>query len=474
MILKNGAHIHLIAACGTGMGSLAIMLQQRGFRITGSDSNVYAPMSTYLRDVGIKLIEGFSASNITKDIDLVVIGNAVSRGNPELEATLDSSIPYSSMPEMLRDYFISGLHSIVISGTHGKTTTTAIMAHLFYHAGLDPSFFIAGIPNNFDHSHRLGAGKHFIIEGDEYDSAYFAKWSKFFYYLPQTLVINNIEFDHADIFAELADIIRSFRYLVNTVPGSGLIVANSDDKSVKEVIKSSHTPVQTFGLESNAYWQGYEIKTTTTGTNFKVMREQKNYGDFWIPLHGVFNVRNAIAAIAVGNSAGIGENEIKNGLATFKGVKRRQEILGVWNNIVVIDDFAHHPTAVENTLVAIREAYPQHRLWALFEPASSTNSRAIFEDGYFRALSIASNIVVGQVPRPERARMDTPFVPNRLVEKLKAIGKYAWHFDHSDQICTHLSKNTQSGDVVLFLSNGGFSGIQQAFIKTLKSSHEND
>ena len=451
-----------------------MLATQLGYRVTGCDENVYPPMSKQLEGLGIELINGWNADQVKLNPDVFVIGNVITRGNPLMERILNDNLNFLSGPQWLSEYVLKNKWVLGVAGTHGKTTTASMLAWLMEFAELKPGFLIGGLPHNFGVSARITDSPFFVIEADEYDTAYFDKRSKFIHYKSRTTILNNLEFDHADIFSELADIIRSFQYLVNTVPGSGLIVANSDDKSVKEVIKSSHTPVQTFGLESNAYWQGYEIKTTTTGTNFKVLREQKNYGDFWIPLHGVFNVRNAIAAIAVGNSAGIGENEIKNGLATFKGVKRRQEILGVWNNIVVIDDFAHHPTAVENTLVAIREAYSQHRLWALFEPASSTNSRAIFEDDYFRALSIASNIVVGQVPRPERARMDTPFVPNRLVEKLKEIGKYAWHFDHSDQICTHLSKNTQSGDVVVFLSNGGFSGIQQAFIKTLKSSHEND
>ena len=471
MILKDGAHIHLIAACGTAMGSLAIMLKERGFRITGSDKHVYPPMSTYLKDAGIELIEGFSASNISHDTDLVIVGNAVSRGNPEIEATLDSHIPYSSMPEILGNYFISGLHSVVISGTHGKTTTTAITAHLFSEAGLDPSFLIAGIPNNFNHSHKLGKGKHFIIEGDEYDSAYFAKWSKFFYYLPRTLIINNIEFDHADIFKDLTEILRSFHQLVNIVPKSGLIIANIDDESVKEVINFSHAPIQTFGLESDAYWRAEEIETSLTETKFTLWRGQQEYGQFQVPLHGKFNIQNTIAAMIAGFNAGIDIDLIRTGIASFKGVKRRQELLGIWNNIVVIDDFAHHPTAVGNTLTAISQSYPNHRMWALFEPASSTNSRAIFEEDYIRALSTASNIIIGQVPRPDRARMDPPFIPQRVVDKLNTRGKHAWCFESPEQISLHLLENTQSGDVVVFLSNGGFSGIQKTFIKTLETSY---
>ncbi len=472
MILKDRAHIHIIAVCGTAMGSLAIMLRERGFRITGSDENIYPPMSTYLIDAGIELIQGFDVSNISPHTDLVVIGNAVSRGNPELEVTLDLGIPYSNMPEILRDYFISGLHSVVITGTHGKTTTTAITAHIFCEAGLDPSFLIAGIPNNFKKSHNLGTGKHFIIEGDEYDSAFFAKWSKFFYYRPQTLIINNIEFDHADIFKDLSNIIQSFKQLVGTVPKSGVIIANVEDDSVKEVIKSSHTPIQTFGIDTDAYWRAEKIETTSEGTKFTLWQEEKDCGRIHIPLHGRFNIQNTLAAIAAGSNAGINIDSLRRGIGSFKGVKRRQELIGVWNDIVVIDDFAHHPTAVRSTLTAISQAYPDYRIWALFEPASSTNSRAVFEEDYVKALSIASNIIVGQVPRPDRARMDPPFVPQRVVNKLNSNGKIAWYFDHSDQIFLHISKNTHRGDVVVFLSNGSFRGIQESFVNALKISYD--
>ena len=258
---------------------------------------------------------------------------------------------------------------------------------------------------------------------------------------------------------------------MNTVPKSGLIIANTDDNSVKEVIKSSHSPIQTFGLESDAYWRIREIETTQKGTVFTLWREQHDYGKFQVPLYGKHNVQNAVAAMAAGFNAGINVDLLRAGIASFKGVKRRQELLGIWNDIIVIDDFAHHPTAVENTLTAISQVYPNHRMWALFEPASSTNSRAIFEEDYISALSNASNIIIGQVPRPDRARMDTPFIPKRLVDKLNTIGKHAWCFESPNQISLHLSENIRSGDVVVFLSNGNFSGIQKAFIKKLETSY---
>ena len=281
------------------------------------------------------IIHCFDASNISPDTDLVIVGNAVSRGNPELEVTLDLGIPFSSMPEVLRDYFISGLHSVVITGTHGKTTTTAITAHMFCEAGLDPSFLVAGIPNNFKHSHNLGTGKHFIIEGDEYDSAYFAKWSKFFYYRPRTLIINNIEFDHADIFKDLSDIIHSFKLLVETVPKSGVIIANIEDDSVKEVIKASHTSIQTFGIETDAYWRAEKIEVNSKGTRFTLWQEEKDCGQIHVPLHGKFNIQNTLAAIAAGSNAGINIESLRMGIGSFKGVKRRQELIGIWNDIVL-------------------------------------------------------------------------------------------------------------------------------------------
>jgi UDP-N-acetylmuramate: L-alanyl-gamma-D-glutamyl-meso-diaminopimelate ligase len=470
MILREGAHIHLIAACGTAMGSLAAMLCELGYRVTGSDSQVYPPMSTFLAQAGIHLFTGFDSTHLDEQPDLVIVGNAVSRGNVELEATLERRIPYSCLPEVLRDLFIRDRQSVVITGTHGKTTTTAMTAHLFTSGDLDPSFLVAGLVKNFDRPYRLGHGKHFIIEGDEYDSAYFAKWAKFFFYLPEVLIINNIEFDHADIYKDLSEIEKAFRQVVNMVPCSGLILANSADEVVTNLLPLSLAPVQTFGLEQHSFWRADIISSTPAGTGFTLHCQDRPLGNFHLSMHGEYNVRNATASLAAGYWAGLSVDTMRTSLAQFKGVRRRQELIGQVDNILLIDDFAHHPTAVGKTLQAIAQTYPERRLWAIFEPASATNARALFEEHYLAAFAPASYIVIAAVPHPERARDDAPFSPERLIERLRVQGKHAWYIATGDLIVTHLMDRVQSGDLVLFMSNGGFAGIQQKLLNTLSKN----
>ncbi len=470
MILRKGAHIHLIAACGTAMGSLAAMLGELGYRVTGSDSHVYPPMSTFLERAGISLFAGFDESHLDDTPDLIIVGNAVSRGNVELETALERRIPYACLPEVLRDFFIRDKRSVVITGTHGKTTTTAIIAHLFTTGGLDPSFLVAGLIKNFDRPYRLGQGKHFIIEGDEYDSAYFAKWAKFFFYLPEVLIVNNIEFDHADIYKDLAEIEKSFRQLINMVPRNGLVLANGADEAVNRLLPFSPAPVQTFGLDQDAYWRAHIISSTPAGTDFTLYRQNSSMGQFHLPMNGEHNVRNAIAALAAGFGAGLNADIMRENLAHFKGVQRRQELIGQVGDILLIDDFAHHPTAVDKTLQAIAQTYPQRRLWAVFEPASATNARAIFEERYLASFAPASHIVIAAVPRPERARNELPFSPQRLVEKLQSQGKHAWHIETGDLV-SHLVHLLQPGDLVLFMSNGGFAGVQQNLLTSLQKQY---
>ncbi len=474
MYLRDGARIHLIAACGTAMGSLAAMLHESGYRVTGSDSHIYPPMSQFLEQTGIDLFSGFDAAHLgpANDLpDLVVVGNAVSRGNPELEATLEQRIPYRSFPEVLRDVFIRDRRSVVVTGTHGKTTTTALTAHLFTAGGLDPSFLVAGLANNFARPYHLGQGEHFIVEGDEYDSAYFAKWAKFFFYQPETLIINNIEFDHADIYDDLAQIEKAFRQLINMVPRNGLILANGEDEVVTRLASASFAPVQTLGLEHGAYWRADIFSSTVEGTGFTLVRQDKALGDFHLPMHGEYNVRNALAALATGSRAGLQMEPMRTALALFKGVQRRQEIVGEINNILLMDDFAHHPTAVQHTLQAISQAYPQRRLWAVFEPASATNARALFEDRYLEALALASHVLIARVPRPERARGDAPFSPERLASKLRAVGRDAVHLHDATDIVSHLCDRSRPGDLILFMSNGGFAGVQKQLLAKLQNRY---
>lgn len=471
MQLSPDAHIHLIAACGTAMGSLAGMLRERGYRVTGSDSRVYPPMSTMLEDLGIALYEGFAAEHLAPAPDLVVIGNAVSRGNPEVETALAGKIPYLSLPEVLRDLFIRGKRSIVITGTHGKTTTTALIAHLCTDCGLDPSFLVAGLPQNFDRSYRLGQGEHFIVEGDEYDSAFFAKWAKFFYYLPEVLVVNNIEFDHADIYRDLDEITKAFRQLVNLVPENGLILANGADPNIAPLLPNAPAPVQTFGLEEDAFWRATDLEPGAQGTRFTLQRQGVALGTFDLPLSGEYNIRNALASLAAASHVGLSPQQLRPALKRFAGVKRRQERVGQIDDILLIDDFAHHPTAVSQTLAGLKQAHPQRRLLAIFEPASATNARALFEDRYSEAFALAEVVVVAPVPRPERARDDEPFSPERLVQRLSATGKTAYYLPDAEAITAQLVAETRPGDLVVFMSNGGFGGLQQQLLAQLKARH---
>jgi len=469
--LPPAAHVHFIAICGTAMGSLAGMMRERGCRVTGSDTHVYPPMSTFLADLGIEVQPGFDAARLDPAPDLVVVGNAVSRGNPEVEAALDRRLPYASLPEVLRDHFLRDRRPVVVTGTHGKTTTTAMVAHLFAQGNLDPSFLIAGLPRNFPRPFGLGRGKYFAVEGDEYDSAFFAKWAKFFYYLPEVLIVNNIEFDHADIYEDLEAIEKAFRQVINLVPRSGLVLGGGGDPVLARLLPASPAPVQTFGLETGAYWRATEVEVTTQGQHFTLAHQGESLGRFFLPLSGEYNIRNALAALGAGLWAGLSTGQLQEGLCSFKGVRRRQEELGVAGGVTLIDDFAHHPTAVGQTLRGLRQAHPQGRLWAVFEPASASNARAVFEAQYLDAFAPADRVIVGRVPRPERARGDEPFSGERLAQGLRQRGKGAWHLPETEQILAHLEAQVGSGEVVVFMSNGGFGGVQGRFLAALRQRH---
>ena len=468
MDLPPNAHIHLIAICGTAMGSLAGMLRERGYQVTGSDAHVYPPMSTFLREIGVPVQEGFAPEHLGNP-DLVVVGNAVSRGNPEVEAVLSRRLPYLSLPEVLRDFFIRGRRPVVVTGTHGKTTTTALLAHLLTCADLDPSFLVAGIPRNFPGSYHLGKGDFFVLEGDEYDSAFFFKIAKFFFYLPEILIVNNLEFDHADIYADLEEIKKAFRQLINLVPQNGLLLANSEDPVLAELVPDAFAPTQTFGLEQPSTWRAAEIQVTPQGTRFSLDHQTERLARFDLPLGGHYNVRNALAAIAVGLHAGLSLEQLQEGLRTFKGVKRRQEVVGQAGGITLIDDFAHHPTAVEQTLMGLRQTYPGARFWIIFEPASATNARAIFEARYVQAFALADHLIIAGVPRPERARSDPPFDPERLAATIRKLDRSALFLPATTAIVEHVTTRLQPGDVVVFMSNSGFGDIQHQFLDILKN-----
>ncbi len=470
IVIPEGAHIHLIAVCGTAMGSLAGMLRESGYRVTGSDTRVYPPMSDFLHSAGVE-VTGFDAANLHPAPDLVIVGNAVSRGNVEVEATLDRRLPFASLPEVLRDVYLWPASPIVVTGTHGKTTTTAMIAHLLTHGGLDPSYLIAGITLDFSRPYHLGTGGHFVIEGDEYDSAFFAKQAKFLSYLPQLLVINNIEYDHADIYPDLAHIETSFRQLINTVPGSGLIVANHDDPVVGGLLTRSLAPVQTVGLSSSAEWSASDIEPRGRHLTFTVSRHGSKLegGRFELALSGRHNVRNALGAIAVATHVGLELTTLVEALSTFRGVERRQQVICETAGITLIDDFAHHPTAVDETLAGLRLAYPGARMWAVFEPASASNARRIFEDRYVTALGRADRVVLAAVPRPERSGEDEPFSSERVAAALRARGTEADFVPDVDDIAHLLERDMDAGDVIVFMSNGGFGGIQRTACMILEA-----
>ena len=458
--LSPDAHIHLIAACGTAMGSLAAMLKSRGYRVTGSDRNVYPPLSDFLRSEGIQLFEGFDPAHLEPAPDLVVVGNAVSRGNPELEAALDAGLPCASLPEILRDLFLAGHRPVVVTGTHGKTTTTAMAAVLLRSGGLDPSWLVAGVPRDLDRPYHLGTDPWFVIEGDEYDSAFFAKTAKFLHYRPHLLIINNIEFDHADIYRDLDEIRRAFRQVVNQVPRSGLILAGGDDPVVAETVDQAPAPVQTFGLGPANHWRACEVATDEQGQSFDLLREGEVLTRLRLSLGGEHNLRNALGALAAAAFAGADPERCGEALSRFAGVRRRQEHLGTIRGVRLIDDFAHHPTAVAQTLAGVRRSLLRGRLWAVFEPASASNARSTFEPRYVEAFTEADAVILGPVPRPERSGGEEPFSPERLAGALRDRGLDAWHLPSAERIAAHLADHAAPGDTVVFMSNAGFGGVQ--------------
>jgi UDP-N-acetylmuramate: L-alanyl-gamma-D-glutamyl-meso-diaminopimelate ligase len=451
------------------MATLAALLRSRGHDVQGSDQNVYPPMSEFLRAEGIRTLSGYAAAHITDDLDLVVVGNAISRGNPELESVLARKLRYCSLPEIVRDEFLWNARSIVLAGTHGKTTTTSLTGWVLAHGGLDPTVLVGGIALNFgEHgsSYRVGQGRDFVIEGDEYDSAYFDKTAKFLKYLPDVAVVNNIEFDHADIYADLDAVCLAFRRLANLVPRNGLLLLGADSPHARALAGAAVSPVETFGLDGAASWRAEAVDHRDGLTRFLVRRGGAVFGRFESPLLGLHNVRNALAAIAVGAHAGLSASDLADGLRRFKGIKRRLEKVGVAREVTVLDDFAHHPTAVRETLAALRAGYPGRRLWAVFEPRSASSCRRVFQDEFASAFGAADEVIVAGVFRsslPESERLSA----DQLVGDLSRRGQHARHVPEVDEIIRIIVSEHQPGDVVVLMSNGGFGGIHQKLLQAL-------
>ncbi len=465
-------HYHLIGICGTAMASLAGMLQARGHVVSGSDENIYPPMSTMLESLGIQIMKGYHASNLKDAPDCVIVGNAIPRGNPEVEETLNRRLLYRSLPEVLKEEFIRGRRSLVVAGTHGKTTTTSLAAWVIDQAGLNPSFLVGGVVQNFGVSFRVTDSEYFIIEGDEYDTAYFDKGPKFMHYLPEIAIVNNIEFDHADIYKDLDAVKLTFRRLMNLVPGNGRLVVGWDSPPVREVVASFgqklFTQLETFGTCDEAKWQARQIEFADELTRFDVFREGSLWGEFRIPLIGDFNVRNCLAVIIAADAWGVERAAIVDALASFKSVRRRLEVRGEVNGITVIDDFAHHPTAVRETLAALRTKYPKRRLVAVFEPRSRTSCHATFQQTYVDAFAPADYVIVSRVYDAQRAaEMGGVLDIEKLIEDVSAQNKPARAITDVDAIVGTLKSELRSGDVVAIMSNGGFGRIHEKLLAIL-------
>jgi UDP-N-acetylmuramate: L-alanyl-gamma-D-glutamyl-meso-diaminopimelate ligase len=468
-------NVHLIAACGVGMASLAGMLKEKGFRVTGSDANVYPPMSTQLEALGISLLSPYAAENIPADADLVIIGNAVSRENPECLEAVRRGVPVLSMPQALAEFFIAGKESIVVAGTHGKTTTTSLMAWSLYDLGDDPSFLVGGVPRNFPVSYRVGAGPRFVIEGDEYDTAYFDKGPKFLHYLPKIVLLTSIEFDHADIYRDLSHLVESFRKLVRLIPRDGLLIACAEYPDVVSVAAEAACPVVFYDGNPGALpnvpgerWGVSDVAENGGFTRFRLEGRGAAH-EFALRLPGRHNAANGAAVALALMRLGYGAERVAEALAGFTGVRRRQEELGEFGGVLVVDDFAHHPTAVRGTIQAVRARYPGRRIVAVFEPRSNTSRRKIFQREFAGALAEADSVIVAGVFGAEKIPPGERLDPGEVAEAVRAAGREAECIPDVDRIVERLSQASRPGDLILIMSNGGFGGIQGKLVRMLSS-----
>ena len=467
--MTSNKHIHLIGVCGTAMASLAGMLSERGFRVTGSDSAAYPPMSDFLRSLGISVAQRFAVQNLEPKPDLVVVGNAISRGNVELEHVLDQRIAFCSLPQLLHDEFLKGKEVIVVAGTHGKTTTTSMLSWIFEVAQTEPSFLIGGIAENFNRSFQLGSGRHFIIEGDEYDTAFFDKGPKFLHYFPDSIILTSVEFDHADIYKDLDAVENSFKRLVNLVPRRGRIVAFDTGTSIESCVARAFCAVDRYGKRAESAWRIERLTFNADSTSWSLLRNGKLWAQLEFPLAGEYNVWNASAAAAMAANYGISAQVVADALARFQSVKRRLEVTAEINGITIIDDFAHHPTAIAETLKALRARYAGRRLWAILEPRSNTLRRNVFQDDLAKSLAVADEVVIANVFKsdsiPERERLDVAAVAAQL-SRDRHHARVLADVDSIVKIC---APEMRAGDVIGILSNGGFGGIYEKLPQKLRS-----
>jgi len=454
--------VHFIGIGGTAMASAAAAMLDKGFQVTGSDQNIYEPMASFLQRKGLAVMNGYDERNLAHRPDLVVVGNAISRGNPEAEYVLDHKLRYTSLPALLAEFFIRGKRAIVVSGTHGKTTTTSLLTWVFEHNGLNPSYLIGGIPNNFPQGARFTDGEWFILEGDEYDTAFFDKRSKFIHYLPEIAIVNNLEFDHADIFENLAAVQKTFGHFIRLVPRNGLLLGNGDDANLKPLLNVTHCPVKKFGLGGDYAVHAFNLRYGPTATEFEIPSFK-----FHLNLVGEINVRNALAVVGAAKHCGLSNKQIQGGFDTFKGIQRRMEIKGIAGGVTVIDDFGHHPTAIRETLQALRLKYAREKIWAIFEPRSNTTRRNVLQRELGAAFAEADAVVVAQVARLELLAPEERLNPEQLLQQIGAGGKPTAYLPDVDSIVNHVGQHARGGDVVVVFSNGGFGGIHGKLLQRL-------
>lgn len=455
-------HFHFIGICGTAMGSAAAALRKQGHRVTGSDNAVYPPMSTMLESCGIEIFSGYKPENLPAEADLFVVGNAVSRGNPEVEALLERKLPYTSLPELLKWEVMQGKRNFVVTGTHGKTTTTSMLAWVLEHNDRKPGYLIGGVPDNFEVGAHFTDSEFFVIEGDEYDTAFFDKRSKFLHYLPEAVIVNNMEFDHADIFDTIEDIQLTFSRLLRVVPRNGKVFVNGDEENCRKLAESSPVPLITVGTGANC-----EVRLAITDAAPEHTDFTLNGETFRVPMVGEFNARNAAMAVCVARFAGLSDDEIRAALLTFRGVKRRQTERGTVHGIKIIDDFGHHPTAIRETLRGLKQRYPQSRLWAIFEPRSNTSRRNTLQGELIAAMKEADGSIIAAVNMPEKVPAHLRLDVDAVVGSLTEMGRMSFHEPDVDAIINRLKSLARAGDVVIVFSNGGFDGIHGKLLERL-------
>ena len=464
---ENLRHIHLMGVCGTGMASLAGILKQKGFVVTGSDQNIYPPMSHFLESLSIPVLKGYGSDNLHPEPDLVIVGNVITRQNPEAVELSHLKLPYLSFPQALKHFAMKGKRSVVISGTHGKTTTSALVAWILEKAGMDPDFMIGGIPGNFNSNYKLGKGSYFVIEGDEYDTAFFDKGPKFLHYRPWVTILTSIEFDHADIYRDLNHVIDNFKKLIDLMPRGGLLIANGDDSTIIAEIKRAKCPVVTYGLSKNNVWKAVDIVIQKDLTRLTILKAGKEYVTLFTPLYGRHNISNLLSAIVLADFLDVPSAALSEAVRSFWGVRRRQEIVGEKRGVLILDDFAHHPTAVKETLEAVKEKYGDRRLIAVFEPRSNSSRRNVFQVRYASSFDKADLIMIPEPPLMENIPPAERFSSQRLVKDLEERGLHAFYSPTTDHLMEALVREARAGDVTLFMSNGAFDNLPQRLLERL-------